>query len=155
MEGVNNWAMTVIVCAVMVSIAGLLPWSKGMEKTVRTVLGAFMLCAVIIPFGSGFLDEAESLPEISVDSFEQKNNMDEIAARVIKNRVGRLITARLAEKGIAPDSVRISLSANESGSINKITAAVYLDSADSGKSSVVRELIENELGIECRIMHNQ
>ncbi len=155
MEGINNWALTVTVCAVIVSIAGLLPRSKGTEKTVRAVLGAFMLCAVILPLGSGYIQGIDPLSGISTESFEQNNNMDEIAVDMIKKQIAKLIYGKLEEKGIIPSEIRVSVSVDDSGGIKAVSALIYLDSREYPKGADVCRRLENDLGIRLGLIHDR
>ena len=54
MESVMQWAGGICISCGIVCIIEMLISDTVLEKTVRYVLGAFMLCAVIVPVG-GFI----------------------------------------------------------------------------------------------------
>ena len=150
LEKINSWALSVIVCAVIVSIAGMLPKSRGTEKTVRTVLGAFMLCAVILPFGGELAFAGDTIREISIPPLEENHDIENAGKRLTEKRIRGLIISRLAQRSIVPGDVRVRLSSDEGGSISSVSAEIFFSRTDRSKAETAAEYIRTALGIECK-----
>ncbi len=151
MEGFGQWVITVSVCAVIVSITEILLADSPLLKHARFVMGAFMLCAVLIPLGG----VAAGIPEVfdhgslqpDADTPEKLGTLRE---EYIKGRLESLVTETLVSGGVRPQRVRVGMDIDDTGCINMITAQVDLPAKQADRSSEVSRLIKEDLGIECR-----
>jgi len=153
MDSVSSWAMTVSICAAVVSIVELLISDTALEKTVRFVLGVFMLTAIVLPAGEVIRDLTEEkplgqLPEMSEIPFEIETQRE----NYLRLQLSTLIDRTLQEKNIHAAKIEVGIRTDEDDSISDITAEISLHRTDAQKSSEVSRIIKNELGISCRTL---
>ena len=148
MNGLSAWALSVSICAVIACIVEMMTADTKLEKTVRFVLGAFMLCAIIIPVGniisdfSGVNFDNQMTNNIS-DSFnEQKISM-------LKNEISTLVLTTLSKENIYPQKVEVNMDISEDNCISMVSVTVMLDKKDREKAVKISEIIRSELGLEC------
>ncbi len=151
MEGVYSWATAVTVCSVIACIVEILTSNSSLEKTVRFVLGLFMLCVIIAPIMSTVTQFGSMDFETEYKYDEDYDGMKEAQVKILKSEIGRLVEKTLTENDIKPIVTLITVDIDENDSIESIKAAVTLENADKEKAATAEELIRNKLGIECSV----
>lgn len=151
MEGVYSWATAVTVCSVIACIVEILTSNSSLEKTVRFVLGLFMLCVIITPLMNIVtqIGKIDISPEYEYN--EESDQIKESQIKILKSRMQELVEKTLAENDIKPVVTLISINIGNEQDIESITASVTLQSADAKLVPVAEELIRNKLGIECNV----
>lgn len=157
MDGINNWAVTVCTCAVIVTIVEMLISDTALEKTIRITLGAFMLCAVIIPLGGVAAELKDSFQYEDEHIYESviPENISDSRLSYVNGQIEELIRTKLADNDVAPVKIQVSTDIDEDNSISMITAEITLSHNDAGRASAVSRLIKNELGISCKTIITQ
>ncbi len=151
MENLYSWALCVTICAVIACLTEMLTSDSKLEKTVRMVLGGFMLCAVIVPL----IDAVNTVKEIELEAvpdYSSEENMNNAEIDMLKKELMILLNTTLQKKGIEPLSAEISLETDDSGNIEKISADIVLSSADAEKKLTAEETVQTELGMECNVV---
>ena len=153
MDGFYQWAMGVSVCAVVVCIVEMLLSDTALEKTVRFVLGSFLLSAVLLPLGSavqtGIQDirweqsAEEALPDSTILLTEQRQ-------AYLEQAVAALIDKTLQAHHISAAKIEVHTDIDEDNCISMVTAEVMLHHTEAHRSSSVSRWVQEELGIECR-----
>ena len=150
MDSVTQWAGGICISCVIVCIVEMLISDTALEKTVRYVLGAFMLCAVIVPVG-GFLREISfELGDIGEISDDIPEDIENQRIEYLKSEIKKLILKKIEDENIFPKEVRIDMDIDEDNCISIITADILLEKDDIHKSQKVRNIL-NDLGIGCNI----
>ena len=148
MDGLSAWALSVSICAVIACIVEMMTADTKLEKTVRFVLGAFMLCAIIVPVGdmvsefSGVNFDSKMSYNISEDFNEQKISM-------LKNEISQLVQTTLSSEQIYPQKVEVNMDISEDNCISMVSVTIMLDKKDKEKAVKVTNTIKSELGLEC------
>lgn len=146
MDSAASWAITVSVCGMIACMMEMLVSETRLEKTVRFVLGAFMLCSVIIPVThmiSDFHIEYENSDyEYQAEDYHQQQ------VKLLKNEIKNLIKDKLQEKNIVWEDIVIEMNIDENNSIKMITARLVFDKTHAEKAAEAAEIIESGLGIE-------
>lgn len=150
MEHLYSWALCVTICAVIACLTEMLTSDSKLEKTVRMVLGGFMLCAVIVPLIEAVNTFKEIEPE-TVPEYSSEENMKNAEINMLKKELMILLNTTLQKKGIEPLSSEISLDTDDSGNIGKISADIVLSSFDADKKLTTEETVQTELGMECNV----
>ena len=151
MESVSHWALGVCICSVTACIVEILVSDTRLEKNIRLVLGAFMLCAVVLPLGSLVSDI--TAPDISGEIYSDTSLPEMISGQreeYIGSVLEELIKKKLSDKGITPAEVEVKTDIDDSMSISIITSEITLSRKDSKRAAEVSRFIKNETGIECR-----
>ncbi len=150
MEHLYSWALCVTICAVIACLTEMLTSDSKPEKTVRMVLGGFMLCAVIVPLIEAVNTFKEIEPE-TIPEYSSEENMKNAEINMLKKELMILLNTTLQKKGIEPLSSEISLDTDDSGNIGKISADIVLSSFDADKKLTTEETVQTELGMECNV----
>ncbi len=157
MDGFASWAAAVCICAVIVTISEMLISDTALEKNVRLALGAFMLCAVIIPLGGvveGIRDgidiDTEELSQADISGGTELCRLD-----YIKEQLMRLINGKLEENGIYPVKTEVLTDIDEDNCITMIRAEISLSHNDARRATLAVRLIKKELGISCKTLITQ
>lgn len=150
MEGINSWAAVVTICAVIACIVEIMTSNTKTEKSVRMVLGIFMLCAVIVPIAD-VIREIGAADFSSDYEFEASDSMREAEMDLLCSQLKDLTEKTLSEKDIYPLSTDISIKTDDTGSIESIYADITLDRNSAQNAAAAEEIIRTELGFECSV----
>ena len=140
------------ICAVIVTIVEMLISDTALEKNVRLALGAFMLCAVIVPLGGVVTDLKDGIGVETGEPYQAELTDDIELNRLgyIKGQIARLIEEKLGEKDIRPVKTEVFTDIDGDSSINIIRAELTLSHSDARRASYASRLIKEELGIDCK-----
>lgn len=150
METVSQWASGICICCIVVCIVEMLISDTNLEKTVRFVLGAFMLCAVLFPTGellSGLNENFQTEFPLETQITSELENQKE---EYLKGEIEKLVRQTLSDNGVEVLNVTISMDIDESKSISMITAEAVISRKDAFDSQKASRLVRENLGIECR-----
>ncbi|MCI9272820.1 MAG: stage III sporulation protein AF [Clostridiales bacterium] len=151
MNSVIQWATVVCLAAVVGAMVELVTPSGRMEKMVRFVLGAFMICAIITPLtGTAFkitFDFSDSSPQNQerIESFEEQ--LDRQTLQVAANNIKALAQEALAEEGITPQKIEVFMDTSDKNSISITNLAVSLDQSQEASRVKARQILESKLGL--------
>ena len=152
MEGISQWAVSVSICAAVVCIVEMLLSDTALEKTVRFVLGAFLLGAVLLPLG-GVIQEG--IQDIGWTEYTQQPDVTQTLNQQRKSYLeqalaGMIVKGLREQKGISPAKVEVHTDIDEQNCISIITAEVMLTAAEAEQGAAVSRYVKQEWGIECR-----
>ena len=151
METVTAWASTVSICALIACIAELIVSDTAVEKSVRFVLGAFMICAVIIPSGGAI---PELINDITGSDFKYNGDIPQIFAMqrndMLKEEIEGLIRKTLSENKIEAADIHVDLDIDDNDCVSITRAEIELNRKDAQIAASVSRLVEDKLGINCR-----
>ena len=144
MQAVREWAVGMCDAAIAVAVVKVLTPSGSLEKSVKTVVSVFLLCAMILPFCgeksasqryiSTKFDEAELTEQALTDEVSRQT------AQYLKKSIEKI----LEKNGISYGDVVIDMELkDESVSVRKIT--VINPDTDA---QTVQTIIRKELGAE-------
>ena len=113
MEAFRHWAMSLIICGIGATVISLLSPRGTMEKTLRAVIGIFVVSAVCMPLAK--LKNAEDI--LPAFSFEGEayyyESISEQMVEACKNTVAEVIADSAKELGIADYDVDADIQINE------------------------------------------
>ena len=150
LEYISAYAGSLCVGSVICAVLELIVSGTKLQKTVRLVIGAFLLCIVIGPFLScdiGNIGDAIEIPEQS--DFSGAILQSEKA--ILKKELSGLIVSTLKSEGITPREVNVTMDIDEDNSISLIRAKIILSRDDTFKCNTVRSVMREKLGIESEV----
>ena len=150
MESVMQWACSVCISCGIVCIIEMLISDTVLEKTVRYVLGAFMLCAVIVPVGGFIRDISFDFGDFGEISDEIPEDIENERIEYLKSEIKKLIVRNLEDENIFPKEICVNMDIDEDNCISIITADILLENGDVHKSQKIRNVLDS-LGIGCNI----
>ncbi len=149
MNTLSSWAIGVSVCAVLSCLVELTVINTRLEKVIRFVVGAFMICAMILPLG-GIKNDLLQLEFNSVLNTELPENLSAQQKELLQSEIAKLVRKTLKDGGITPSKTEIDMDINDENCISMITAKVELERADLYKARQVKEMIAQKLSIDCQ-----
>ncbi len=150
MDELMKWATGICISSAVVCIVELFITDMALEKTVRYVLGALMLCSVIIPLGNVIGDFRADFGTVGEYSGELPKEISEQRIEYLESEIKKLIKNQLEEENIFPLELSVDMDIDESNCISMIRAEIVLEKKDIYSAKRVKEIAE-ELGIECRV----
>lgn len=158
MSSIQGWAVSLALAAVCGTVLELISPSGTMEKMVRFVLGAFMICALIVPVAENagkisFEFQSETPREEALSEFKEQteNQALALAAENITFLAGQV----LENNRITPQKIEVIMDTSDKGNISFIRLYVRLSAEDEERKQEVKELLEKELGLETEIQIGQ
>ena len=150
MDGFVKWAAGICVSSAVVCIVEMFITDMALEKTVRYVLGALMLCTVIMPLGSVIGDFSLELGNFGEFSGDIPQEISEQRMEYLESEIKGLIEKKLGEENIFPADTEVKMDIDENNCISMIRADVVLGKERIYSKKRVKEILE-ELGIDCRV----
>lgn len=149
MGALNSWASGIVASVIIATIIEMiLPEGKN-KKYIKTIIGIFVLFAIISPvitkFSKGDIDLGAILASSSnVSDYSEKTksiNTDNMVLDTYKEKLKTEITKKIEEKGYAVNSLNIEISSKEEsyGYIKSISIDVQ-EKEEKGQISMVNEI---------------
>lgn len=154
MSGIREWSSVIVLAALAAGILQYLMPSGSMEKVTRLVIGAFVICSILVPVGKlvkqadvqAFAQGNSILPNVQYQDTVYKQTIDAAQAAV-----RTVVIASLTEKGIQCKNVALSMDTNEDGRISITKVFVSLDQKDLSRIQETKKLLEQELGLTTEV----
>ncbi len=155
MKSIQQWTSIICIASIICIIIELMLPPGKMEKTMRMVLGIFMVCALISPIKNlkklNF-NISNITTEAIKDKFEFTNKINSQLTNLAEDNVRVLILSILKEKGISPKKVDIFMDTNEDNCISIIKSKIYVSKEEAELVNNIKSLIESKLKIETEVV---
>ncbi len=147
----QSWALAVVICSVVCCVTELLITNTRLEKTVKFVLGVFMIGVMILPLNNIVSDIAGI--DIAVpENAEEFREISEQRETMLKKELSLLVNKTLKNKGIEPLKTKIDMDIDDESGISIIKAEITLKKADSYKVQKVKNILKNDLSIDAKVI---
>ena len=151
MDFLRQWAIGLIICGIGATVISLISPRGTMEKTLRAVIGIFIVSAVCMPLQK--LKKAdEVLPAFSFDGEAYFNqNLEKQMLEACRETVGKVIDKTAKDMNIAEYDVDadIQMDANCCIIIQHIHIKTY--TCDSGTAAELEAVLQNKLGVSVAV----
>lgn len=153
-DTLKQWAVSLIICAIGGTVISLLSPRGSMEKTLRAVIGIFVVSAICTPllkFGKTEL----RLPAFAADAAEicvEADNLLEQTEKACKETVGRVVSDVMASAKIDGYEVETNVDIDENYCIIIQSIYVTLDSENSGSAAGIKAELQKRLGVPVEII---
>ena len=148
MENIHAWAVGMCAAAIIGSVSALLTPSGSMEKSMKTVISIFLICAVVLPLFKNKVavnnDISTYFAESEEDAFSITNEVGDQTESYLKT----LIYEILQKNGITCEDIVIQIETNEE-SVNVKSITVYRPNKDA---ETVCGILKKEAGIEVNVV---
>lgn len=150
MDGLKQWALTLITGGLAAGIAVAIVPKGGASKTLKTVAGIFIILVIISPFVNygktdGFL---LAFNEYDYES-DSEESVKEFVVSVCRDRVKKEIENTAEQLGTNIESAEIEMYIDNEYCINIHSVTVRTDYPHSGK---IQSLLSEKLGVPVRII---
>jgi stage III sporulation protein AF len=153
MNGVREWSTIICMAALIAALLQSLVPNGSMERMIKFVIGAFIICAMIVPL-------TKIVPQISIDLQENtrtedntqlKNTVERQLSDAAQDSITNLVTAELNNMGIKCKNVRVMMDTKEDGSISINKVVVTLAKEDGADIKKASAHLEKTLGIKTEV----
>lgn len=158
MSTLSGVSVTACACCIACSVLSLLFPDGVMKKTINLVMGAFLICSMLIPvIGSvqalTFEYETDS-KSFTVDNDYSKKHEEEVLTQTAENLV---IVANdlLKSESIVAENIEIGIKKSENNSIYISTINIYINESNSDKADLIKRIIERNMSKEPVVIVNE
>ncbi|WP_283607585.1 stage III sporulation protein AF [Faecalispora anaeroviscerum] len=154
MSGVREWSSVIVLAALAAGILQYLMPGGSMEKVTRLVIGAFVICSILLPVGrltKQFDVQAFAQDGSAAPNQQYQDTVNQQTAETAEAAVRTVVISALSEKGIQCKNVALNMDTNEDGRISITKVFVSLDQKESGKLQETKQLLEQELGLTTEV----
>lgn len=149
MSELTNWAGAVCATAVICALSEMLIPEGSTAKTVKLVLGLFLIVSVLIPIVNilrhGTFDMKNlSIPQNKTDIVQKADNLSMTYGKSI---VQKLISDCLDEKDIKYEKIDVSMDSSDGKSIDIIRAGIYIHAEERNSLAEIQRLVKEKTGI--------
>lgn len=153
MDSVTSWAAALCAAAVGCTALQMLAPKGGLGRLFKLITAAFFICCLATPLLS-----MKSILKLDTDGLP-----DEVSADVLKERVNeqfkeqvtaamqKVAKETLANYGITPAKVEVTMDTDENGSIYISDITIYLDKQSRYKAITAKQVMEQRLGVEVTV----
>ena len=152
MNEVKSWAMVICLAAASCALLDMISPSGKMEKIIRFVFGAFMICAIINPFISmvrGYDFDLQLSDSQKKDEYKFSRKISDIENEVIEAKIKNLVEKTLNDVNIEPQKIDIFMDRSEEDGISINSVRVNLKKENADRQEEVKNMIKEKLGLEC------
>ncbi len=154
MNAVQKWAAVVCLAALAGAVVEFLIPPGKLEQTVRFVLGAFLLCALLNPLltaANGIRLDLQQNTELSdQQSTDFSQQVEEQMEQAMKRQLEELVRQTLEEGSLSANEIEIFMDTDDQGRILITRLTVHVSQElTAGKT---KRLLEEKLGIPIEIV---
>lgn len=151
MEFVKEWALGLVVAAIVGAVVLMLTPNSTIEKQVRTAVSLFLLIAFIYPFLSDIdISDIIDQTEMSYD-VEKNSNITEIISSEMENQLKNKIEAVLSSVGIKAKEIKIDVSVNQANEMQVDNVKIIIDSDDDDYGMKIKNKLRDSLGLVAEV----
>lgn len=147
MDVIHSWAVGMCAAAVIGAVATALIPSGSLEKSVKTVVSVFLLCALVLPF---FKENLASQRYISTN-FDEANEINQSISDEVGRQTEKYLKISIEEilqkNGISCDDVIIEMEVKD----ESVSVSGVIIKNPSADASTVKNIIKQELGVEATV----
>lgn len=155
MSEIREWASVICMAALAAALLQSLAPSGAMERMAKFVIGAFIICAIILPLSKAVpklslnLKSSAGGVSSSTQFSSAVNSQIESAAR---RSISNLITAQLKSMNVRCKNVTVNMDTDANGriSINKVVVAI--DKQNAADRQRVSASLEKTLGLKTEVI---
>ena len=148
MSALSGVSVTACSCCIACCVLSLLFPDGTMKKTLNLVMGAFLICSMLIPIIGGV--QALSFEYETEDNSYQSNEdysimyEEEVLTQTAENLV---IVANnlLNSENIVPENIEVGIKKSDNNSIYISTINIYINKSDTDKTDSIKRIIERNM----------
>lgn len=148
MEVFRQWAVSLIIAGISGTVISLLSPRGSMEKTLRAVIGIFIVSAVVSPLSE--LAEKDSIfPAFANENIRVSTDdrLGEYILEMCEDTVGRVISETAEEHGIKKFGVDADMHTDEYNCIIIHRICITIPSSEAAKRHELSAELEKKLGV--------
>lgn len=148
METIHSWALGLCAAAIIGSAAAVLTPSGSLEKSMKTIISVFLICAVILPF---FKEKSAINNDLS-KNFAECDEIEESVGKEVREQTESLLKSTvfdiLERKGISCKDIVIQIETADN-TVNVKSVTVIAPDKDA---QTVKDILKSEAGIDADVV---
>lgn len=153
MSAVREWSAAICMAVLAAAMLQTLVPGGSMERMVKFVIGAFVICALIAPV-------SKIVPQISLDlrdygkaqpNAQLQSTVDGQVAAAAQESVYNLVVAELSRIDIKCENVTVMMDTREDGRISINKVVVKLAKGYSAECRKASDYLQKELGLKTEV----
>ena len=158
MSGLSAAVVTACAAALIGAVVSGFVSDGGIKKILSLVLGAFMLCALIVPVSkaaSEFSVNTDSYPSYESLSATVDEAYQKQLVSATRTKLEETLAAILNQNGIYPEKVEVILAFADESSIIISQVSIYISNSDISKTAQIDRLTEESFQITPDIIRSE
>jgi len=153
MNVVREWTTAICMAALVAAILQSLVPNGSMERMVKFVIGAFIICALIVPITKIIPQIELNLQDTSgvQESPNLKGTVDQQLHSAAQDSITNLVNTELNNIDIKCKNVNVIMDTNDDGSISINKVVVILAKGYGGEAQKASAQLEKALGIKTEV----
>ncbi len=154
MSQIQQWAGALCILILIAAVIQYLVPSGVMERSMRLVLGGFVVLSLIIPFAD-LVRNTEWNFEIQEDvavTEEYAEHANERILELAQSNIETLIAETLQKMNLSAKKITVTMDSNEDNCIVIKKAVITLALADAERMAAVEEKLWSVLGIKAEVV---
>lgn len=144
METLHLWVTGLCTAAVISAVVTVLTPSGALEKSIKSVISVFLICAMIMPFFKAKININNNSSIILDESNETATDMNEAVCEQTENYLKSTVEEVLEKNGISFREVIIDMKIEDDNiSVNSVTVSGVDKDAQTVKDILYKELSLN------------
>lgn len=153
MNAVREWSAAICMAVLAAAMLQNLVPNGSMERMIRFVIGAFVICALIVPV-------SQIVPQVSLDlqqpsqsqpDSQLQNTVEDQISSAAQDSIYNLVVAELSRIDIKCENVAAIMDTHEDGSISINKVVVKLAKGYGSECRKASDYLQKELGIKTEV----
>lgn len=159
MNALKSASVVVCVCCIVCSIIGLISPQGTMRKILNLILGAFLICSMLIPLiGLSATFSKDLFVDNEFDNADLSSSEQAYEQLVLNQTADNLVEAAndlLLSENIAAQNIEVGIKKSENNSIYISTINIYISDDDKYKTEKIKNIIARNMSKEPVIIINE
>ncbi len=158
MSVLSQAGVTACACCIACSVLSLVFPNGAMKKTLNLIMGAFLICSILIPVIGGVkalsFEYQTETDGLSINEDYEEMYEEEVLTKTAENLV--VVTKDLLNsENITPDNIEIGIKKSDNNSICISTLNIYINETDRDKAETIKRIIEMNMSKEPVVIVNE
>ncbi len=158
MSTLSSVSVTACACCVACCILSLIFPDGTMKKTLNLVMGAFLICSMLIPIIGGVkaisFEYQTDDKSFSVDEDYSQIYEEEVLTKTAENLVV-VANDLLKSENIVAENIKVGIKKSDNNSIYISTINIYISESDTDKIDSIKRIIERNMSKEPVVIVNE
>ena len=152
MNGLSAAVVTACAASLIGAVVSGFVTDGGIKKILGLVLGAFTICAMIVPVSRAASENHQSYGELTATADEACQKQ---LVNTTRQNLEVTLTAILNQNGIYPEKVEVILAFADENSIIISQVSIYISNSDISQTAKISQLTEQSFQIKPDIIRSE
>lgn len=158
MNGIREWSTVVCLAALAAAMLQSMIPNGSMERMAKFVIGAFVICAMIVPISRALPQIRFSLNQSSAriqNSGRLSSEVEKQYREAARQSITGLVNSELGRMGIKCKNVQVFMDTDENGSISISKVIVTIAKESAAGRAGISSALQKTLGIQTEVVSDE